>query len=194
MNENKTDMLRRAAKKQRNSYEEVDAMLHRAKNGDIEAEGELIVMMEPLILKYCRYYFGFSTEDLIQQGRIRALELIRRFDTSKSEIRFLGYMTRFIACFYWDMKKDELRRSKNMSYFSEDGLEKASYDERGFLKIEVNDLLQPLDPEQRYIITQNIMYGTPLGEIGSQLQLSTDQVKYLKKKALGRLRKQKFVQ
>ncbi|MDO5061737.1 MAG: sigma-70 family RNA polymerase sigma factor [Peptostreptococcaceae bacterium] len=193
MNENK-DILKRAHRHQKNSYEAVDALLHLAKNGDSKAEGELILMLEPLIVKYCRHYFGYASEDLVQQGRIRALELIRRFDPEKAEIRFLGYMTKFVTCFYWDLKKAELRKSQSISYYSEDELDRASYDEKGFLQIEVDDLLRPLDQEQRYILTQNVMYGMPLGKIGEQLSLSTDQVKYLKKKALGHLRKQNYVQ
>lgn len=176
-----------------NSYEMLDAVLLRAKSGDGYAEGELIAMLEPLVSKYCRRYFGYTNEDLMQQGRIRTLELIRRFDEKKKEVKFLGYMSKFLSCFYWDLKKSDIREREEygFSLLGEEEAYEISYDEHGFLSVEVNDLLKPLNKEQRYILTRNVMYGATLGQVGEELRLSTEQVKYLKKKALGRLRGEK---
>ncbi len=176
--------------KRQNSYRTIDDALTLAKKGSDEAEGMLIEMLEPLMVKKCRHYFGYVNEDLLQQGRIRTLELIRRFDPSKKEIRFLGYMERFLNCFFWDLKRTELK-AKTRSVFlfaDEERPESISYDEPGFESIEMRDLLESLDKTQRYIIMQNVMYGATLERIGTTLKLPRDRVKYLKKKALMTLR------
>lgn len=176
--------------KRQNSYRTIDDALTLAKKGSDEAEGMLIEMLEPLMVKKCRHYFGYVNEDLLQQGRIRTLELIRRFDPSKKEIRFLGYIERFLNCFFWDLKRTELK-AKTRSVFlfaDEESPESISYDEPGFESIEMRDLLESLDKTQRYIIMQNVMYGATLERIGTTLKLPRDRVKYLKKKALMTLR------
>ncbi len=176
--------------KRQNSYRTIDDALTLAKKGSDEAEGMLIEMLEPLMVKKCRHYFGYVNEDLLQQGRIRTLELIRRFDPSKKEIRFLGYMERFLNCFFWDLKRTELKAKTRSVFLSvdEESPESIFYDEPGFESIEMRDLLESLDKTQRYIIMQNVMYGATLERIGMTLKLPRDRVKYLKKKALMTLR------
>ncbi len=176
--------------KRQNSYRTIDDALTLAKKGSDEAEGMLIEMLEPLMVKKCRHYFGYVNEDLLQQGRIRTLELIRRFDPSKKEIRFLGYMERFLNCFFWDLKRTELKAKTRSVFLSvdEESPESIFYDEPGFESIEMRDLLESLDKTQRYIIMQNVMYGATLERIGTTLKLPRDRVKYLKKKALMTLR------
>lgn len=180
----------RARNFKNNSYDEIERLLHHAKNGDSDAEGELIQMFEPLLLKRCQYYFGRSDEDLLQMGRIKILELIRQFDSSKYEVKFAGYLSKFLGYFFWDIKKSETKKQDKeiLSKYDKDLSEEASYDDKGFEKVEIADLLDSLDEKQRYIITNHVMMGVTASKIEKKLHLTNEQVKYLKKKALWKLR------
>ena len=179
-----------AIKERQNSYEEIDLCLALAKAGDRDKMGELIVMLEPLIKKQVRYYFGRLDEDFMQMGRIRAFELIERFDPAFTDIKFLGYMKRFLGCFFWDLKKQELKNADLINGFvdMEELSEIATYVEEGFLRIETEDLLQGLSPSERYVIEAHVMDRVSLAELSREMGLSRDQVRYLKKKGLDSLR------
>lgn len=185
----------RARNFKNNSYDEIDRLLHRAKNGDSNAEGELIKKFEPLIIKRCRYYFGKVDEDLLQMGRIKLLELIRQFDSSKREVKFSGYISKFLDYFFWDIKKSEMKKlDKEIIPTSDKELPlEASYEDRGFEKVEVADLLDKLDEKQRYVITNHVMMGATISNVGKRLNLTNEQVKYLKNKALWQLREAKLM-
>lgn len=175
----------------KNSYDEIDACLALAKAGDMDKMGELIGMLEPLIKKQVRYYFGTADEDFVQMGRIRAFELIGRFDPAFTDVKFLGYMKRFLGCFFWDLKKQELKTADLMNGFvdMQELAEIATYDEEGFLSIETEDLLRHLSADERYVIEANVIYRVSLTEIAREMGLSRDQVRYLKKKGLDSLRR-----
>ncbi len=178
-----------------NSYDEIDELLHRAKNGDLSAEGELIEKFEPLIIKRCRYYFGKVDDDLLQIGRIKLLELIRQFDSSKTEVKFSGYLSKFLGYFYWDMKKSEMKHQDKeiISTHDKDLPPEASYEDSGFERVEIEDLLDSLDEKQRFIIVNHVMLGATISNVGKKLNLTNEQVKYLKKKALWQLREAKLI-
>lgn len=173
----------------KNSYDEISCNLNLAKQGNSQAEGVLILMLEPLLVKYCRRFFGKFNDDLMQMGRVKILELIRRFDNSNPEVKFLGYMSKFISCFYWDLKKIELKQKAEFPMPSDEIFdENSTYFENGYDKIETADMLNALTDEQRYVIVQNIMYRNPLSKVGSELNMSGDRVKYIRNKALSKLR------
>lgn len=171
------------------SYIEIQQLLEEAKEGSRESEGKLIQMLEPLLIRNCRRYFGYIDDDLLQQGRVKMLENIRRFDLSQKNIRFLGYAAKMIGYYYWDEKKKQMKRqSHETATFDPNLLSEQSYEERGFAGIEIQELLQGLSKEQRYLIEQNILRGIPLTKMAKAMGLSLDRTKYLKKKALQKLR------
>lgn len=172
------------------AYKEIDALLARAQAGDSEAMGDLILRLDPLIKKQARHYFGKADEDLLQMGRLRAFELIQAFDPDFTEVRFLGYMSRFLGCYFWDLKKYEIRRASLSPVDADDEelARKAIYEDEGFLEVELEDLLQGLTAQEACVVRLNILMNNSLQEVAEMMDLSRDQVRYLKKKALDRLR------
>ncbi len=174
-----------------NNFKEVEQILAQAKNGDTLAEGTLIQMLEPLVKNRCRHYFGQCDEDLLQLGNIRLIELIRAYDHTRCDNRFIGYADRMISCYYWNLKKSEIRKTKELTQtdYAEDQLKFAQYNENGFEKIEIKELLTALSPQQREIIQQNVMHGKTLDQVARCLGIQREQAKYQKKKALEKLRR-----
>ena len=172
------------------SIREVEQALIHAKSGDENAEAALIQMFEPLLKSRCRHYFGYCDEDLIQLGSIRMLELIRAFDPTLCDNKFTGYVNRMISCYYWNLKKSEIRKAKEMqpTDYSEVPIQLLSYQENGFEQIEIRELLATLEHEQRCIILQNILYGKTIEQVAKALGIASERVKYQKRKALAKLR------
>ncbi len=178
-------------KSTQNHFKEVEQILAQAKNGDTLAEGTLIQMLEPLVKNRCRHYFGVCDEDMLQLGNIRLVELIRAFDHTRCDNRFVGYADRMISCYYWNLKKSEIRKTKELTQtdYAEDQLKLVQYNENGFEKIEIGELLSALSPEQREIIQQNVMHGKTLDQVARCLCIQRERAKYQKKKALETLRR-----
>ncbi len=172
------------------SYDEIEACLALAKSGDMDKMGELILMLEPLIKRQVRHYFGVLDEDYVQMGRIRVFELVLRFDPGFTDVLFLGYIKRFLGCYFWDLKKQSLRSSELVDGFvdMEELSELATYEDQGFLKVELDDLLACLSEDERFVIRNNVMEGLSLFRLAQAMGKSYDQVKYIKQKALTRLR------
>ncbi len=76
-------------------------------------EGTLIQMLEPLVKNRCRHYFGVCDEDMLQLGNIRLVELIRAFDHTRCDNRFVGYADRMISCYYWNLKNRKSEKQKS---------------------------------------------------------------------------------
>lgn len=90
-------------------YEIFEELLKRYNEGDQNAVEEIISSVEPILRKRCRYYFEFENEELIQAGRDRCLVLIDRYDSRFVGVKFLGYLSRMISCFYWELKNSQLK-------------------------------------------------------------------------------------
>lgn len=175
-------------------YRELDALLDQAKAGDMDQMGALILRLDPLIKKQIRHYFGRTDEDLLQMGRLRAFELIQRFDPALTDVKFLGYMSRFLGCYFWDLKKQELRQASLVfvPVEEEELNQKALYDEAGFLEVEMEDLLGRLAQREAYVVRHHILLNKSLVQVAEELGMTRDQVRYLKKKAVDCLRQGGF--
>lgn len=170
-------------------YARLDALREAAQLGDRESMGMLITELEPLIKRQLRHYFGRLDEDYLQMGRLRAMELIERFNPAYTKVRFLGYMARFMGCFYWDLKKAELRRAQEESLNASEELQREiPYREDGFLRVEIDDLLKRMPQQESYVLRHHIMQGKTLEAVARELSLTRDQVRYLKAKGLARAR------
>ena len=172
-----------------NSYEEIDSLLTQAKAGDDDSMGTLILCLDPLIKKQVRHYFGKADEDYLQMGRLRALELIHKFNPEFTNVKFLGYMARMLGCYFWDLKKKELRNIDTpcIAIDEEELGQKATYDEEGFLAVEMEDLLSRLPQTESYVLRHHVLLGKSLMAVSAEMGLSKDQVRYLKKKSKQRL-------
>lgn len=170
---------------------EIENALKNLHSGQSEMEELLIIKLEPLIRKKCRYYFGYCDEDYLQMGRIKLLELIRNFDPNKEGVLFLGYISRFISCYFWDLKKKDLLEKERYNLVDiNDVVEKQlSYDDNAFSEMLLQDSLNSLSPSERMVIEKNVMQNLSLRELAKKMGKSHEQLKYLKKKAIQKLKK-----
>ena len=156
-----------------------------------EIEELLILKLEPLIRRKCRYYFGYCDDDLLQMGRLRLLELIRNFDTEKQDILFLGYVSKFLSYYFWDLKKRELfqKEKYNLVNINDITENKLIYEETDFYDILLKESLNVLNTEEKAVVEKNIMQNLPLNKLAKEMNKSREQLKYIKKKAIEKLRK-----
>jgi len=90
-------------------------LVQRCKAGDLTAKEELLINLRPLILSSIRkYYFGKEElEDLLQEGYLKLLLEIKRFDESKG-VPFLGYVKLQLKYFYMEKGKKHLHEIINL--------------------------------------------------------------------------------
>lgn len=176
---------------EKSDYEKINYYLEKIKNGNSYFENDLIVELEPLIKKKCKYYFGYLDEDLLQMGRMKLLILIRSFDFEKTEIKFLGYIEKFISYYYLDLKRGEVKKSDRefSTDFTNLSENDVLYNEKGFANIHIEDTLAKLPEKEKMIIEKNVIHQEKIETVANDMNLSKEQVKYLKKKALNRLKK-----
>lgn len=173
------------------SYVVVENLLVNAKLGDNDAMADLIERLEPLIATSCRHYFGYVDEDLMQQGRLRCIILVRSFDLLRG-IRFLGYMKTMVGCYFWDLKKDHIKLAENempMTQDSEDYIKSRSFLDLAYADVEIYDLLLILTKKERYIILKNVIGQEMLAKVARDMGISYSYAKDLKNAALSKLRK-----
>ena len=172
------------------SYLMVENLVVKAKLGDNDAMAELIENLEPLIITSCRRYFGYIDEDLMQQGRLRCIILVRSFDLLR-EIRFLGYMKTLLGCYFWDLKKEHIKLVENempMTNDSEDYINGRSFLDLAYADVEIYDLLLVLTKKERYIILKNVVGQEMLANVARDMGISYSYAKDLKNRALLKLR------
>ncbi|MGB5822680.1 MAG: sigma-70 family RNA polymerase sigma factor [Proteocatella sp.] len=167
-------------------------LIAKYQDGEEEALGEIIHRVEPLIAKRCRYYFGYADEDLMQDGRMRCIILIRRYNQNFIGVKFLGYLNRMLSCYFWDLKKAELKKAKYEYQIADEGsrsMNKMPYEESGYAEVELLDLIEGLGEKEKYIVKENILSGKKLIDTARELGISYEYSKDIKKSALAKLRK-----
>ncbi len=84
----------------------IDLLVLKSKDGDFKAKEELLNSLKPLILSSIKkYYFGnMDFEDLVQEGYLRILNELERFDTSRG-VPFLGYIKIQIRFLYLELRR-----------------------------------------------------------------------------------------
>ncbi|KDR94942.1 RNA polymerase sporulation-specific sigma factor [Peptoclostridium litorale DSM 5388] len=85
-------------------YEMIEELAIKASKGCSQSESKLLELFTPLLISKCKFYFGKYDEDLIQDGKVRLIELIRLFDPEKGS-HFCGYVKYMISTFYWNAKR-----------------------------------------------------------------------------------------
>lgn len=167
-------------------------LIAKYQDGEEEALGEIIRRVEPLIAKRCRYYFGYADEDLMQDGRMRCIVLIRRYDRNFIGVKFLGYLNRMLSCYFWDLKKAELKKAKYEYQIADEGsrsMNNMAYEENGYAEVELLDLIEGLGEKEKYVVRENILSGKKLIDTARELGISYEYSKDIKKSALAKLRK-----
>lgn len=168
-----------------------EELLQRYNEGDHEAAGEIITRIEPMIMKRCKHYFGYVDEDLMQQGRMRCIILIQRYDRNFVGVKFLGYLNRMLSCYFWDLKKLDLKKERFEQYYGENEqkrLYEIKYDEAGYDEVELESLISCLNEKERYVVRANILIGKKLIDTAKELGISYEYSKDIKKSALKKLR------
>lgn len=184
-------ITRKEKTNKKNDIAEIENAIKNLHINQTEMEELLILKLEPLIRKKCRYYFGYCDEDYLQMGRIKLLELIRNFDPNREGVLFLGYVSRFISCYFWDLKKKDMLQKEryNLVDMNEVIEKQVSYEESAFADMLLKDSLHSLTPNEKMVIEKNVMQNLSLKKLSEEMGKSHEQLKYLKKKAIEKLKK-----
>ncbi|QXM05159.1 sigma factor [Crassaminicella indica] len=81
-------------------------LINMCKAGDEKAKEEMLKKLKPLIfVSIKKYYFGNEEwNDLLQEGAVKILNEIERFDEAKG-VPFLGYIKLQLKFFYMEKRK-----------------------------------------------------------------------------------------
>ncbi|MDO5713851.1 MAG: sigma-70 family RNA polymerase sigma factor, partial [Tissierellia bacterium] len=183
-------------------YKEIDQEVRRGKDGSQEDLIRLMERFHPLILssieKYCPL-IG-EREDLIQEGRIVLLEVVKEYD-QKLKIPFAGFLKARLRFFYLE-KGRELMEEKPLSldYPGEEGqtllesLSDGKILEDFFVTMEnskeLRMALETLTPRQRFVIEGYYLEHLHISEIAGFMGVSTSTIYNTKRRALEKLREE----
>lgn len=127
-------------------YKELDRLVLKAKEGDIESKGEILKRLKGLVINSIKRYYNVSNEydDLVQEGNIIILECINSYDENLGAY-FLGYVKTRLKYNYLDKHKEIKHTSLNTDSGNED------HDE-------LLDLLESEDPNplEEYLETEKL--------------------------------------
>lgn len=95
-------------------YKELEDLVIRAKDGDIEAKGSLVEKLTPLIIKSIKRYYNRNNEfeELLQDGRLQVLECIEKYDRDR-ETYFAGYVQAMLKYLY--LNKHKIRQIASLN-------------------------------------------------------------------------------
>jgi len=154
---------------------------------------ELIERFTPLLRGKCRQYFGVVDEDLLQDGIVRLLELIRDFEPQRGA-NFCGYAKYMISTFYWNLKRkrmaEESRHAETDVSDEHSGCLGTCDDE--IAGVETRMALETLPAAQRDVIELIYMQGLSTDETAKRLGISYSYASKLSRRALTSLRDGEF--
>lgn len=128
-------------------------LVNRCKNEDRKAKGEIIERLMPLIISSIKkYYFGAEEfSDLVQEGCLKILKEIERFDEEKG-VPFLGYIKLQLKFFYMEKRK-KVRKEVSLNNQIDTGDDRLSFID--LLVDESANVEESLVKEENYyILTQ----------------------------------------
>ena len=186
---------------------DIQCLAVRAQGGEVDAVAELIERLKPLIYASARrYYFGEeSGEDLLQDGCLKLLELLPRFD-AKRGIPFLGYVKIQLKYFY--MEKGKRHRKEISLHTVGDVMEEGvSFIERlpdqgvnieeklmvGEMQTALKDGIQALSVHQRRVILLYYGQGMDMRKIAKYLGVHYQTVVKTKERGLRKLREKLII-
>lgn len=156
-----------------------------------ELLAKILEALRPMLLARCSYYFGYTTEDLIQLGYARMIELLDEYDSSRTEVPVIGYLNRMIACYYFSLNRKMRKEQERMVSFEQETLEsvlvaevvpKYDYDWQKILSI--------LNEKEYTIVKEHILNKKKLNTLCQGMCISYPYAKKLKSSAIKKLRHQ----
>ncbi len=168
-----------------NTYEKINTLVSSSQKGNKKSLEVLLEILHPLLCSKCKHYFGYVDDDLYQNGVMRTLELIYAFDFDKNT-RFLGYMKFMLSCFYWELKKEELK-GKEKERLTDAIHEEKEYVE-DFEDLEMKEIFSVLNEKELKVIQKHILYGHTLIEVSKSMNISYNWAKQLKYNGLKKLK------
>lgn len=178
-------------------------LVEKSKAGDNYSKEEIINSLMPLVIKSIKsYYFGDEEFlDLIQEGCIKILEAIERYD-EKTEIPFLGYVKARLKYFYLNKRKKSRRETSLDKQINKENSNESFIDiledeganiEKNFIKKEdykaLVKILNTLTKNQKRIIELCYKEKFTMRQISKELGLHYQTISKTKIRALNNMRK-----
>lgn len=183
-------------------YRELNNLLEKARQGDLESKEEILNRLRPLIIrKIQKYYYNKEQfQDLVQEGYETVLECIKDYD-EKRGVHFLGYVKTMLKYKYLDKHKERTYASLNTPIGEDKEDEWIDLLESGdkeqvevVIDKETNDELREalltLTNRQREVTLLFYIKGLSMKEIAERLGISYRTVVNTKTRALEKLREQ----
>ncbi len=151
---------------------------------------DILTKLRPMLLARCRYYFGYFTEDLVQQGYVRLIELIDAYDECRTEVPVLGYLNRMMACYYFSLNR-KLRKEKERNFsLEEEVLENIRDDaeEERVFQNDVQELLKVLNEREYILIREHILRHKTLKSVCEKMNISYTYGKKIKQTSLRKMK------
>lgn len=180
-------------------YSELNELLLKAKDGDIDSKEEILKRLQGLIFKSIQKYYNnrFEYEDLIQEGNLVVLQAIEDFDNSKG-VYFLGYVKTMLKYAYLNKHRIKHHPSLNITLGDDNGewIDLLESDNLvpldRIIKLEVHtilhDALSILTDRQRQIVLAYYMERLSIGDIAKRLDISYRTVINTKVRALKKMK------
>lgn len=152
---------------------------------------KILSALKPMLLARCSYYFGYTTEDLIQMGYARMIELLDEYDPSRTEVPVLGYLNRMIACYYFSLNRKMRKDRERLLSFEQETLESVFVAEDApKYEYDWKKILSVLNEKEYRIVTEHILKKKTLKTLSHRMHISYPYAKKLKSSALKKLRYQ----
>lgn len=154
---------------------------------------EILYQLRPMLIKRCRHYFGYITEDLLQSGYLELMERMVVYDENRTDIPVLGYLNRMISCHYFSMKRKQSRDKERFFILEKEILEQlcdTNIDSTS--SCDLDELLCVLNPMERRLIVDHILGKKSLKSICISMEISYSYAKKLKSNSLLKL-KQRYL-
>lgn len=151
----------------------------------------ILTALTPMLFARCSYYFGYTTEDLIQNGYARMIELLHEYDSSRTEVPVLGYLNRMIACYYFSLNRKMRKEQERLQSIEQDTLESALVaEDTHHYEYDWKNILSILNEKEYKIVTEHILKKKTLKTLCFGMHISYPYAKKLKSSALKKLRYQ----
>ena len=181
-------------------YTELNKLLLKAKDGDINSKEEILNRLQGLIFKSIQRYYNNKNEyeDLIQEGNLVVLQSIVDYDESKG-VYFLGYVKTMLKYAYLNKHKIRHHLSLNITVANDkdsEWIDLLESDEDNpldkILKFEehfiIKDALSILTARQRQVVLAYYVEKLSIDDIAKRLNISYRTVINTKVRALEKMR------
>lgn len=167
-------------------YKKIELLAIKFKEGDKVAGEELLGIVDNLIKRRIKGAGFVVNEDLMQDGRIRVIELTHKYDPSKCQGRYLGYIKIMLMCYFKDLKEKEMERNKIANFVSYNESTK-KYDSFGkvdsdYAKVELIDIISKFGELEKKIAKLYFIEYNNITEIASRLSMTRHNVQKETKK------------